>query len=369
MAFVHTMNRLRQENVLYSVLFELTYRCNLDCFFCYNDLSLQGTSLELDHYYVALEDLAEMQVMQVALSGGEPLAHPDFLRIGARARELGFMVRVKSNGHALRGELAKRVKEEVDPYQIDISLHGAKAETHDRQTRIPGSFDRLMDNLQEIRELGLRVQLKSTLTSWNEEQTADMMDLAQSFGVKIEFDTSVTPRDDGDLSPLSIAPTRAGVERLLGLLKARSEMASASSRDELAAPSEVQKSQKATPKLNCGSGNMTLTVDPFGNVYPCVQWRRSLGNLHEQRIREIWQSSPALRDVRRINGEAYEMMKGLGDKAPQAGFCMGLAAQQTGDPLSLYPSVKERLRSLGVEDPESTESPEDDDRVLLRVVP
>ena len=45
------------DNFLYSLLIELTYRCNLDCFFCYNDLSLKGRALSLEQYFAMFEDL------------------------------------------------------------------------------------------------------------------------------------------------------------------------------------------------------------------------------------------------------------------------------------------------------------------------
>jgi hypothetical protein len=52
-------------------------------------------------------------VLNLTLSGGEPLAHPDFFLLGSRARELGFVVRVKSNGHALRGAALRRLRDKV----------------------------------------------------------------------------------------------------------------------------------------------------------------------------------------------------------------------------------------------------------------
>ena len=130
--------RAWNENRLFSVLIELTYRCNLDCFFCYNDLGLRGEPLAFEQYDALLQDLAAMNVLNVVLSGGEPLAHPDFFRIGARARELGFVVRVKSNGHALRGELARRVRDEVDPFVIEVS----PARRHRRHARPPDARPR-----------------------------------------------------------------------------------------------------------------------------------------------------------------------------------------------------------------------------------
>src|SRR5262249_47862525 len=141
---------------------------------CYNDLSLRGTPLTFAHYDTLLCDLAAMNVLTVILSGGEPLAHPDFFRIGARARQLGFVTRVKTNGHAVQSELARRLRDEVDPFVVEVSLHGVTAETHDRQTRVPGSFNRLLANLREMLALGLRVKVNSTLTRWNEDEIEAM---------------------------------------------------------------------------------------------------------------------------------------------------------------------------------------------------
>ncbi|HEX9984601.1 MAG TPA: radical SAM protein [Thermoanaerobaculia bacterium] len=309
-------------NRLFSVLIELTYRCNLDCFFCYNDLGLRGKPLSFEQYDAFLTDLASMNVLNIALTGGEPLAHPDFFRIGARARELGFVVRVKSNGHALHGALARRLRDEVDPFVIEVSLHGATAATHDRQTRVPGSFDRLLSNIREMLELGLRLKVNSTLTRWNEQETAAMYALTDSLGLPLRFDLQVSPRDNGDREPLDVAPTPDGIRTLLAVETAR--YASFSHRptvdDELPPP--------ATDK-HCGAGSAGIAIDPYGNVYPCVQWRRSVANLHDQPIAEIWGFSRALEQIREETTTARKVVAAH----PLGGllnFCPGLAEVLTG---------------------------------------
>jgi len=153
-SFADVIARTWRDNLLFSVLLELTYRCNLDCFFCYNDLGLAGRALTREEYFQLFEDLAAMQVLNLTFSGGEPLAHPDFLLLGAKARELGFVVRIKSNGHALRGELLRRLRDEVDPF----NRRGEPARRDRRHPRPPdpgaGSFERLLANLNEMGELG-----------------------------------------------------------------------------------------------------------------------------------------------------------------------------------------------------------------------
>lgn len=146
--------RVWNENILFSAMLELTYSCNLDCYFCYNDLTLKGEPLSLKQYRTLLLDLCDMGTMNLTLTGGEPLAHPEFFQIGRIAREFGFVIRIKSNGHALSETMARRVRDEIDPFNIDISLRGASADVHDRQTSVSGSFDRLVKNLRIMEEVG-----------------------------------------------------------------------------------------------------------------------------------------------------------------------------------------------------------------------
>jgi MoaA/NifB/PqqE/SkfB family radical SAM enzyme len=332
--FDDVVDRSWSGNRLFSVLLELTYRCNLDCFFCYNDLGLRGTPLTFDDYAALLRDLASLNVLTLVLSGGEPLAHPDFFRIGALARELGFVVRVKSNGHALRGELAKRLRDEVDPYVVEVSLHGAAAATHDRQTRVAGSFDRLLANIAELNALGLRVKVNSTLTSWNEGEIAEMFAITDSLQVPLRFDLQVSPRDDGDKTPLTIAPTRAGIERLMRVSDARAEGA---------APMQpgIDDAMPKAPDKHCGAGSAGIAVDPYGNVYPCVQWRRPVANLHEQSIREIWGMNDALDEIRGTTVAVREMVAAH-PNGKLLNFCPGLAEMLTGSAITVPREVEEQ---------------------------
>jgi MoaA/NifB/PqqE/SkfB family radical SAM enzyme len=341
-ALNRVVERAWRNEHLMSVLVELTYRCNLDCFFCYNDLGLVGRPLSLDQYLTLLEDLAAMQVLDLTLSGGEPLAHPHFLQIGERARALGFVVRLKSNGHALRGALLRQIRERINPFLVDVSLHGATAATHDRQTRVPGSFDRLLANVREAVGVGLHLRMNSTLTAWNEGEVEGMMDLAEELGVPLQFDTQVTPRDDGSREPLAISASREGMTRLFAVQTER-----ALRRAVPPAPAgPVVASSGSEPPVptdrHCGAGSSGLAIDPYGNVYPCVQWRRPVGNLHEKRIGEVWSTSPGLREVRGLTRQVKHSLAAHGEVAPLLAFCPGLAESITGSPLEVYPSARQR---------------------------
>lgn len=281
--------------LLHDVTLELTYRCNLDCFYCYIDHNRQGTPLTLAQYRVLLEDLARMQTLFLMLTGGEPMIHPHFFDIGNMTRELGFVVRIRTNGHLLHPHNVERLLREVEPYAVEVTLHGASAEVHDRQTRVPGSFDRLIGNLRHARAAGLRCATVVTPTAWNEHQIEAMISLGDELGAPLRFQGPVGPRDDGDREPLSIQPSRAAWDRIEALVSERRERLSAG----LECPaSEVSPDADAEEMAACRVGLAGVDIDPFGNVRPCMHVREVAGNLHQQPIEDIWHRSPLFARVR-----------------------------------------------------------------------
>ena len=338
MSTYHEINiRAWNECRLMGVLLELTHACNYDCLFCYNDRTAPKAALTLDEYSELLQQLADMAVLNLTLTGGEPLVHPDFFAIGARARELGFVVRIKSNGHLIRGDVARRLVEEVDPCQIDLSLHGATAITHDRQTRRPGSFDRLMENINEMLRLKLRLRLICTLTSWNEHEIESIFELADRFGLRANFNASISPRDNGDTEPLQLCPTAEGMADLTRMLEERHQ---ANRPDDLDSdPGTITDEPAGQVKRHCGAGASSVAIDQWGNVLPCVQWRRAVGNIREAPFPEIWKQSNQLARVQEITVEAKEIASRFQGPKAAAFFCPGMAELLTGDPLKVYPST------------------------------
>ncbi len=334
------------ENRLTSVMFELTYACNLDCEFCYNDVGLGGEPMTLAEYHMVLAELADMGVLNLTFTGGEPLANKDFFAIAGRARELGFVIRIKSNGHALRGAVARRLREEVDPYIVEVSLHGASAGVHDRQTRVDGSFERLLGNLRELRDLGIRLKVNSTLTRYNEHELDDMFAICDELGAQFQVDPEVKPRDNGDRTPIALMASHAARERLGEILLERAAKrvdpdAVRPTRDSRAG-AEARRAQMAGVDKHCAAGSAHITIDPVGGVLPCVQWRVTVGNVR-QGVRAIFDQGDALAEVRETTRAAKRMVDAHGDAGQIMNFCPGAAHTYSGDPLALYGPVTERL--------------------------
>src|SRR6266849_6251307 len=91
------------------LLAELTYRCPLHCPYCSNPLNLAAYSDELtvEEWSRVLTEAHDLGVLQLHLSGGEPLQRRDLLAIVTRAHELGFYTNLITSALSLTAAKAQ----------------------------------------------------------------------------------------------------------------------------------------------------------------------------------------------------------------------------------------------------------------------
>lgn len=302
-----------------SVHLELTYACNWACVFCYNPRRHDLRRLSGDEWVHVLEELRALGTLTLTLTGGEPLLHPDFFEVAGAARKRAFALRIFTNGTLVDDVVADRLAA-LAPAGIELSLHGGKAETHDRTTGRAGSFDAMMAGVSHLLARDLPVVLKTPLTRLNEDELEAMMTLAARLGVSYRVDAMLTPRDDGDQGPLRYRATPAGVERMFR---------------RLAADGRLPKAERSPNGVNCGLGRVTMAIDPDGNVFPCIQWRTtSLGNVRMTPLRQLWAGSPVREEAASTSRAANGRLLEMGEDLAEFPFCPALAAQRTSDPLT-----------------------------------
>jgi len=312
-----------------TALWEITYACNHKCAFCYNCPERGRRELSKDQIIEGLHKIADLGCIFLVLSGGEPLTRPDFFDIAWAGKRLGFALRVYTNGY-LVDEIVARKMRDLMPFEIEVSFHGSRAETFDKLTGVPGSFERVLQGIRNLRAQGLKVNMKCPITRWNQSELREIKALAESLGCHAEFDAVITPRDDGDTSPLALQADREFLEKLWS-----PEYADIT-HEEVPVPRN-----DTIVQANCGTGRSTVALDPYGNIYPCVQWRRSAGLITEvQDMRALWKESPVLNEVRRIALEIPKTTLKTCESGEFCSFCPGVAEVQTGDPRNIYPQVK-----------------------------
>jgi len=311
-----------------TVQLELTYTCNWRCVFCYNPRHFDRTRLSGAEWIAVLDELRALGTLTIALTGGEPLAHPDFLAIARAARDRAFALRIFTNASLIDDRMASDIAA-LPPLAVEVSIHGATAAVHDAATAKPGSFEAALAGIGRLLERNVPVLMKTPVTSMNEHEIDGIVALSKRLDVDLQIDPHITPRDDGSLEPLQYAASRDAVRRVIAMGLGSGPIPSA---------------ERTKGGANCGIGRLTLAIDAEGNVFPCMQWRvRPIGNVREAPLRTMWHDSDVRRDVAAMAVEVNDALLSQGGALATYPFCPALAMQETGDPT--VPDASFRIRA------------------------
>ncbi len=320
-----------------SAQFEITYRCNHLCTFCYNSPTGQR-ELSTPNIFEILRKISDFGVLYLTLTGGEPLCHRDFFSIAGEVRRLGMALRIYSNGYLMSDPKVLEKILALTPLEVEISLHGARPESHEALTKIKGSFRKTVRAIEMLAEAGQKVNLKCPITRLNQDELFQVREIGDRNGFYVTFDPVITPKDDGDVSPLSLRPDEAFFDRYWAEDYIKLHNGRLPPRANHCAPEGTE--------AVCGAARTGFTVDPYGNMFPCVAFRRKIANLLEvEKIDEIWEQSPVLDQVRGLGVAARDNLNKHKD-GQYFTFCMGVAETQEGDPLAMYPQAETNARAV-----------------------
>ncbi len=270
---------------------DVTYRCNERCDHCYLDHDNKGemTTAEI---FSLLEQMAEAGVLFLTISGGEPLLRRDLFDIIARARELTFSVKLKTNAVMIREEQAKRLKS-LGVDKIQISVYSHRPEVHDAITRLPGSLRRTIAAIRFLRSQGLNVTVANVLMTYNLHDSSEVQKLARELDAGYTVDPTITPMMDGNTSVLRLRIAGNDLAQVLHNADLVGDV------DRFCAPPGPV-DESAMDDIPCSAGHTSCYISPYGDVYPCVQFPLACGNVRREPFADIWKNSAAMNEVRSI---------------------------------------------------------------------
>jgi radical SAM protein with 4Fe4S-binding SPASM domain len=88
----------------------ITNWCDKGCVFCYKSSTKSGHHMALDDYKSVIDSAARMGTFQVALGGGNPNQHPDFIEILKYTYENDIVPNYTTNGRGLTDEILAATK-------------------------------------------------------------------------------------------------------------------------------------------------------------------------------------------------------------------------------------------------------------------
>jgi PqqA peptide cyclase len=344
----------------YTLVAELTYRCPLRCAYCSNPVHYPGAQTELDTaaWQSLFAEAEALGVVQLHLTGGEPLLRRDLEELVSSARALGLYTSLITSATPLaRPRLEQLAQRGLDHVQISVQgLRDADA------LRIAGRswLQSKLSAARWVRELGLPLTLNVVLHRENIDQVPRLVDLALELGAE-RLELANTQYLGWALeNRLALLPSAAQIEA--------ARAAAASARETHRGRLEilfVLPDYQADVVRPCMQGwaRRYIVVSPDGLILPCHQAHTLPGLVWERAgqrpLREIWSHSDALNAFR---GEAWmpEPCRSCERRTQDYGGCRCQAFALTGKAEATDPAcplspdhgliAEARLRAAGMRD-------------------
>jgi PqqA peptide cyclase len=285
----------------FSLVAELTYRCPLRCPYCSNPVdwgSSQGSQeLTTDDWLSVIHQARQLGVVQLGLSGGEPLLRQDLEALVEKAATLGLYTTLVTAGTLLTPERTTKLRE-VGLDHVQISIQDSHAAESDRIAGIT-SFDQKLAAARLVKELGFPLTLNFVLHRHNLDRIEQILELAEALEAD-RVELANTQYYGWALQNINaLLPTH---EQL-----AKAEKAVAAAQKRCKIPMGIlyvipdYYAEYPKPCMS-GWGQRTLVVTPNGNGLPC-QAASAIPNLEFANVRDhslewIWFESPAFNRFR-----------------------------------------------------------------------
>jgi PqqA peptide cyclase len=321
----------------YTLVAELTYRCPLRCVYCSNpvDFARHGDGLDTDTWRRIFGEAEDLGVVQLNLTGGEPLLRRDLERLVEGARALDLYTNLITSGIPLTrerlGELKRRGLDNVQ-----VSIQDVTAEASDRIAGLK-SFERKLEVCRWVKELGLPLTLNTVLHRANLDRVAEVIALAETLaadrlelantqylGWALVNRTALLPTPEQLAAARELA--RAARQRLQGRMEVL-----------FVTPDYYADFPKACMD---GWGRRFIVVAPDGLVLPCHAAHTLPGltfdNVKDRPLAEIWHGSSGFGAFR---GEAWmpEPCRSCDRRATDFGGCRCQAFHLTGNAAATDP--------------------------------
>jgi len=179
---------------------ELTSTCNSKCLHCYADCG--PTAVAPDHvphhrWLTLIEEGKQAGATALQLIGGEPLLYPAWRELVTTAYHLGYeCIEIFTNGTLVDDSCVDFFAK----YNVSIAttLYADNAETHDKITLQPNSFNKTMTAIKKIMDAGIPLRIASIIMKDNEHEVENILKLYEKLGMKGAYPDVVRPTGRGD---------------------------------------------------------------------------------------------------------------------------------------------------------------------------
>jgi PqqA peptide cyclase len=336
----------------YALLAELTYRCPLHCPYCSNPVTVESAvpsgeqarptalrtahttankgELSTDEWKRVIREAAELGVLQIGFSGGEPLARRDLAELVRAARDAKLYTNLITSGIGLDDDRVAGLRNAgLDSVQLSFQSDEANLADEIAGAR---AHQRKLDVAAKIRAVGIPLSLNFVIHRRNIDRLTQMIQLAETLEAERVELANVQFYGWAFLNREALLPTREQVDRAREI--ATAAKARLAGRIDIFHVLSDYYETRPKPCLN-GWGQRYLTVNPTGDVLPCPTASSAIPDLRFENVLEhaldwIWRESESFN---RFRGTEWmpEPCRSCPQKEIDFGGCRCQAALLTGN--------------------------------------
>ena len=308
---------------------EIISKCNERCIHCYIPHDDKMSSMEPDLFYDILNQSFNMGVLNLTLSGGEPMLHKDFCDFLRKCREYDFSVNILSNLTLLDDEIIKEMKKN-SLLSVQVSLYSMDSNIHDGITQMKGSFKKTKSAILKLIENDIPLQVSCPIMKQNKNCYVEVIKWAEKYEIHVGDDYGIIGEYDHTNKNLSC---RLSINEIKGVINDKIEN-DAKYLQQIEMAAEKKKNITANDFI-CTVCRSTICIANNGNVYPCEGWQNYIvGNVNQISLNDIWDYSEKVQYLRSLRNQDFPMCVQCPDK-DYCTMCMVRNANENpnGDPL------------------------------------
>lgn len=263
---------------------DISSRCNENCVHCYIPKSKKCSIMTEEIFDSVLEQCKGMNVLNLTISGGEPMLNPSLNDFLLKCRRQNFSVNLLSNLTLLTEDLLATIVNSP-LLSVQTSLYAMNADVHDAITKQKGSFQKTIQAIKRLHEKNIPLQINCPIMKQNRLYYKEVLQFAKSLNIEADSDYSLFGCYDSSQHNLTCRLSIEEVEKII-----KEELSDRKNREHLIETISSKRTEQSDSI--CPVCKSSLCISTTGNVYPCEGWQSlSLGNLSESTLKEIWESS------------------------------------------------------------------------------
>lgn len=288
-----------RERKPFSVLFELTPKCNMNCIHCYLQNSHTSDDLSFEQIISILNILHEEGIIFLTFTGGEIFTRKDFMDIYLYAKKRGFLVELFTNGSLITDDIIK-VLRKYPPLLVDISLYGENEETYYQITQVHNMYYKVIANCKKLVDAGIRVSLKSPILQCTLKQISGMKEIAKGMNIPFVYSFEIMPTIDKNTKPCTYQVELAEVlkHEFLDYYDQISHGIRKAGDIDI---NSIKKLAKCEYVYDCNIAQNSFVIDYQGNMLPCMKLRHHGKNILKEKFSEIWKEFGIYKKIKASN--------------------------------------------------------------------